>query len=59
MGLMLTVAIAWVVLAVAVAMMIGRAILAADARAVRTNDPSTESDAQVLTLRLTRDRTLA
>ena len=60
MGLMLIVAIAWMVLAVAVAMMIGRAIRAADARAVvRKHGPSQDSDAQVLTLRPTRDRTLA
>ncbi len=64
MGLMLIVGIAWMVLAVAVAMMIGRTIRAADARAVPGTDDrfpasAPESDAQVLTLQLTRGRTLA
>ncbi len=60
MGLMLIVGIAWMVLGVAVAVLIGRAIRAADTRAVaRADDTSPKYDAQVLTLRLPRDRTLA
>ena len=62
MGLMLIVGIAWMVLAVVVAMMIGRAIRAADARAVTRRDAPKvppRPEAQVLTLQLSRGRTLA
>lgn len=64
MGLMLIVGIAWMVLAISVAVLIGRSIRVADARTVagtpdRFSASGPESDAQVLPLQLTRPRTLA
>ena len=63
MGLMLVVGIAWIVLAVSVSVLIGRAIRAADARDVaaltdRLSMPL-ESDAQVLFPQFPSGRTLA
>ena len=64
MGLMLIVGIAWMALAITVAVLIGRAIRVADARAVagtpdRFSASGSQSDAQVLPLQLARPRTLA
>ncbi len=61
MGLMLVVGIAWMALAISVAVLIGRAIRVADARSVESvqHPSASDRDAQVLSLQLGRPRTLA
>ena len=64
MGLMLIVGIAWMALAVTVAVLIARAIRVADARTVAgtpegSSASAPEFDAKVLPLTLSRPRTLA